>query len=92
VTPGDDRIGQRIEIEGQAYPSPAGATVDTGGGWYYLDGVSWSHDVIGKRVRASGVLRLQAAQVQDGPDVKEHEHGLADDTLLIEDPEWSFIP
>ncbi|MFL5864065.1 MAG: hypothetical protein ACJ780_25390 [Solirubrobacteraceae bacterium] len=87
----DDRIGQRVEIEGDAYPSPAGATVATRDGWYYLGGVSWSHDVIGKRVRATGVLRLQAAQVQDGPDVLEHEHGLADDTLVIENAEWSFL-
>jgi hypothetical protein len=53
--------------------------------------VSWSHDVIGRRVRVSGVLRLEPAQVQDGPEVEEHEHGLGDDTLFIEDPELTWL-
>jgi hypothetical protein len=91
VTDRDDRIGRHIEIEGGAYPSPAGAVVHAPDGWYYLDGVSWSHDVIGRRVRAGGVLRLEPAQVQDGPEMEEHEHGLGDDTLWIEDPKLTWL-
>jgi hypothetical protein len=88
----DDRIDQYIEVEGQAYPSAAGATVHTGDQSYYLGGaVSWDTEMIGKRVRVRGLLRLRRAQVQTRPPEEEQEHGLTDDTFVIEDPKWTLL-
>ncbi len=88
----EDRIGQPIEVEGRAYPSAAGATVHTGEQSYYLGGgVSWDMEMVGKRVRVSGVLRRRRAQVQTRPPDEEQEHGLTDDTYVIEEPEWTLL-
>jgi hypothetical protein len=88
----DDRIDQHIEVEGQAYPSAAGATVHTGEQSYYLGGgVSWDTGMIGKRVRVSGLLRLRRAQVETRPPDEEQEHGLTDDTFVIEEPKWTLL-
>lgn len=88
----DDRIDQYIEVEGQAYPAAAGATVHTGDRSYYLGGgVSWDMEMIGKRVRVRGVLRLRPAQVQTRSRDEDQEHGLTDDTLVIEEPRWTLL-
>jgi len=92
VTGERPNAGESIEVEGFALPAAAGALVDTGDGRsYYLGGVSWDTEMIGKRVQVSGVLRLRPAQVQTLPPDEEQSHGLTDDTWVIEDPEWRVV-
>lgn len=88
----EDRLGESIQVEGHALPAAAGALVDGDDGRsYYLGGVgSWSTDMIGQRVVVSGVLRLRPAPVQRRPPHQEQSHGLTDDTLVIDDPQWEL--
>jgi hypothetical protein len=92
MTSADDQLGQSVEIEGYALSAAAGAMVRADdGASYYLDGVgSWPTDTTMKRVIVSGVLRLRPAQVEPRPPGEEHEHGLPDDTLVIDDPRWKL--
>ena len=89
----DDRLkfDEHIEVSGHAYPAAAGPLVEADDGRsYYLGGVGeWDTDMIGKRVVASGTLRLRSPQVQTLPPDQEQSHGLTDETLVLEDAQWT---
>jgi hypothetical protein len=91
TNPDDPRIGQHIEVQGNAYPAAAGPTVDGDDGTsYYLLGVpDWSPEMFGKRVVVTGTLRLRPPQVETLPPDQEQSHGLPDATLVIDDAQWT---
>jgi hypothetical protein len=86
----DPRVGERVEIQGFAIPAAAGPTVHTDDGQsYYLGGArDWGTDMIGKRIVVSGTLRLRPPQVETRPPDQDQEHGLTDETLVIDDAQW----
>jgi hypothetical protein len=62
--------------------------VESEGTSYYLGGVDWGTDIVGKRVVVTGVLRVRPGYVKPATPDEEQSHGLSDGTFLIESPQW----
>jgi hypothetical protein len=89
---GEHRLGSTTTVEGLALPGRAGAVLQADDGtWYYVGGLdSWDDALVMQRVSVTGVLRLRAADVPAEQPEGEHSTGLADDTLVLDEPSWSL--
>jgi hypothetical protein len=92
MSSGEQRFGETTVVEGLALNGRAGALVQTDeGSWYYVGGLdSWDDALVMQRVSVTGVLRLREAGIPDEEPEGEHSTGLADDTLVLDDPSWSL--
>jgi hypothetical protein len=86
------QVGETVVVEGRASPTAAGASVTTDDReTFYVGGLdAWDPDLELKRVRVTGVLRLRPASVAERPPEEDQEHGLTDDTLVIDNASWSL--
>lgn len=81
----------RTTVEGLALNGRAGAVVETDDrAWYYVAGLdAWDDDHVMRRVTVTGVLRRRPAQIPAEQPDDEESTGLADETLVLDDPSWS---
>jgi hypothetical protein len=87
------QIGETVVVEGRASPTAAGASVTTDDReTFYVGGLdAWDPELELKRVRVTGVLRLRRATVAERPPEEDQEHGLMDDTFVIDNASWSLV-
>jgi hypothetical protein len=87
------QIGETVVVEGRASPTAAGASVTTDDReTFYVGGLdAWDPELELKRVRVTGVLRLRPAMVAERPPEEDQEHGLTDDTFVIDNASWSLV-
>ena len=92
MTSDEQPFGKTTVVEGLALNGRAGALVQTDDGtWYYVGGLEeWDDALMMQRVAVKGVLRLRSADIPAEQPEGEHSTGLADDTLVLDDPSWSL--
>ena len=63
----EERVGEHVELDGVAYDSHAGATIEVDGVPIYLDGVrQWPSGVYGTPTTVRGTLRRRRADHRAG--------------------------
>jgi hypothetical protein len=87
------QVGETVVVEGCASPTAGGASVTTDDReTFYVGGLdAWDPELELKRVRVTGVLRLRPATVVWRPPEEDQEHGLTDDTFVVDNASWSLV-
>jgi hypothetical protein len=90
----DDKLNQAVTLVGMARHAHSGAVILVQGGPIYIEGLAeWPHDLDGKNVRVTGVLRDK--KLAPDPVVDEKgavSHGMFGSAYVIENPVWERAP
>lgn len=80
-----------IQVDGEALDAHAGAVITGADFLYYIDGLdAWPDDILGKRIRVTGVLRTEK-RIPDG--VGPHPAAGAGGTQsILYEAKWELLP
>src|SRR5690242_7174447 len=79
-----------ITVTGFAEDAKSGATIQSADRIYFLEGIeSWDKDLIGKKIKVSGILIKESYTVEDLKDEKGRwKQGSIGDKYIISKPVW----